>query len=125
MRKKGTGDRTFETVRARYDAWAETRPPRPAASETWSPRSPEPVFSMGKIILSAIGVGIGVLLLVLAGLSFWTASRWAAFDREAGVVGYVVIGMFLIVAGVSVIAATLNHTLRVLDPRRRPAHGHH
>jgi hypothetical protein len=127
MKRIRGADRTFDTVRARYDAWAQNRPPRPVEDYSdWSPRrEPETELSMGKIILTAIGVGIGVILLVLAALSFWAASQWSAMDREPAAVGYIVVGCFLIVAGVGGILATLNHIFRVLDPNRRPAHGHH
>jgi hypothetical protein len=126
MKKTQGGDRTFDTVRSRYDTWAENRPPRPVASyEDWTPHGPEPEISMGKMITTAIGVGVGLLLLILAALAFYTASNWAAFGREPAVIGYTLAGCFLIVAGVGGILATLNHNFRVLDPNRRPAHGHH
>jgi len=126
MKRTQGGDRTFDTIRSRYDNWAEDRPPRPvAAYEDWSPRGHEPHMSMGKIITTAIGVGIGVVLLILAALAFWTASNWAAFDREPAVIGYIVVGSFLTLGGLSAILATLNHNFRVLDPNRKAAHGHH
>jgi hypothetical protein len=128
MKRKTTqgGDRTFETIRSRYDTWAEHRPPRSVeAYEDWTPHGPEPEVSMSKMITTAIGVGIGVLLLLLAGLAFWTASNWAGFGREPAVIGYILTGCFLIVAGAGGILATLYHNFRVLDPNRRPAHGHH
>lgn len=126
MKRSDGGQRTFDTIRSRYDDWAANRPPRPvAAYEDWTPHGDEPTISMGKIILTAIGVGTGVLLLAFAAFAFWSASQWGDFGREAASIGYMVVGCFLIVAGVGAIWATLNHNFRVLDPNRRPAHGHH
>jgi hypothetical protein len=126
MRRSQGGDRTFETIRSRYDTWAEDRPPRPVDyGEDWTPQRPEPGLSMGRMIPLAIGVGTGVLLLILAALSFWNAASWASYGREPATIGYTLTGCFLIVAGIGGILATLNHTLRVLDPNRDPAHGHH
>lgn len=126
MKRSQGGQQTFDTIRARYDTWATNRPPRPvAAYEDWTPHGPEPEFSMGKMITTAIGVGIGVLLLILAALSFWNAARWSADGREPAAIGYAVTGCFLIVAGLGGLLATLNHNFRVLDPNRRLAHGHH
>jgi hypothetical protein len=127
MRRSQGGDQTFETIRSRYDTWAENRPPRPVADDdpNWSPRGPEPGLSMGRMIPMAIGAGIGVLLLILAALSLWNAASWAEYGREPATIGYIVTACFLIVAGLGGILASLNHGMRVLDPHRAPAHGHH
>jgi hypothetical protein len=126
MRRRRDGaESTFETVRARYDAWAASRPPRPAYDASWSPREPEPPLAMGKLVLTAIGVGTGVVLLALAGYAFYSAAWWADAGREPAAIGYATVGVFLIVAGVGAIAATLNHMFRVLDPNRRAAPAHH
>jgi hypothetical protein len=126
MKRTQGGDRTFDTVRSRYDAWAEDRPPRPAASDdNWSPRGPETGVSMSRMVYAAIGVGIGVVLLALSAYSFYVASWWAGFGREPATIGYATAGTFLVVAGLGGILGTLNHVFRVLDPSRREAHAHH
>jgi hypothetical protein len=125
MKRAHDGGRTFETIRARYDTWAANRPPKPVADDDWSPRGPEPGLSMGRLIPLAIGVGVGGLLLILAALSLWAAASWSGYDREPATIGFTVAGIFLIVAGVGGILATVKHMLRVLDPDRRVSHGHH
>jgi hypothetical protein len=126
MKRTQGGDRTFDTVRSRYDAWATDRPPRPTAQyDDWSPSGPEEGVSMSRMVFAAIGVGIGVILLALAAYSFYVASWWAGYGREPAVIGFTTTGVFLLVAGVGGIASTLNHIFRVLDPNRRHAHAHH
>jgi hypothetical protein len=125
MKRTSGGQRTFDTIRSRYDTWAENRPPRPVeAYEDWTPRGPEPQISMSKMILTAIGVGIGLVLLILAGIAFWSAAWWSDAGREPVVIGYIATGVFLLVSGLGGILATLNHNFRVLDPNRRPP-AHH
>ncbi|CAN5846871.1 hypothetical protein BH23GEM3_BH23GEM3_17230 [soil metagenome] len=122
--KPGSGDkgaRTYGTVRNRYDAWSENRPAT-TPNDNWTPGGHQQGISMARIIFAAIGVGIGLLLLLLSGFAFWAASSWAALGREPAAIGYVLVGVFLIVAGVGGIAATLHHNFRVLDPNRAPAH---
>jgi hypothetical protein len=126
MKRTQGGERTFDTVRSRYDAWAENRPASPVAhDENWSPRGPQGGMSMSRMVFAAIGVGIGVILLALAAYAFYVASWWAGYGREPATIGYIITGVFLLVAGIGGILATLNHIFRVLDPNRRPAHGHH
>lgn len=125
MKRSQGGDRTFDTIRSRYDTWAENRPERPVSDEPWTPYQPEPGLSMGRMIPLAIGVGTGVILLALAAFALYTAFWWAGNGREPATIGYTLTGVFLIVAGIGGILATLNHNLRVLDPSRKPAHAHH
>src|SRR5690554_307777 len=106
MKRTQGSERTFDTIRDRYDNWAVNRPPRPvAAYEDWTPGGPEPQVSMSKIVTTAIGVGIGVVLLILAGIAFWTASQWNDFGREPAFIGYALTGFFLVVAGLGGIIA--------------------
>jgi hypothetical protein len=72
---------------------------------------------MGKNTSAAIGVVIGLLLLVLATLSFLNAYRWAELARDGAATGYTVVGFFLVLAGAGGIIATLNHNFRVLAQR--------
>ena len=75
---------------------------------------------MSRMIPAAIGIGLGVLLLALAGLSFYTAGSWAEFGRDGAQTGYALAGVFLTIAGLGGIVATWNHNFRVLT--RRPSH---
>jgi 4-amino-4-deoxy-L-arabinose transferase-like glycosyltransferase len=122
-RRQPGGEQTFETVRSRYDEWSRNRP-HPAPAE-WSPSGHQPNSSMPRSIFAAIGVGLGLLLLLLSAISFWRAWRWADFGREPAAIGFIVVGAFLVVAGVGAIAAVLNHTFRVLSPDRPSSQAHH
>lgn len=116
---------TYESIRDRYDEWIHirsskplvARPSRAALAPTSTPE-PAPASTMGKTVLMAIGVGIGALLLLLAVVAFVVAGFWGGLDRAGAQVGYLVVGAFLVIAGVGGILATLNHNLRVLSPHR-------
>jgi hypothetical protein len=75
---------------------------------------------MSRLVFSAIGIGAGVILLLLAAYAFYTASYWAGFGRDGAAVGYVLVGFFLLIAGGGGIIATYNHNFRVLV--RPPEH---
>ena len=76
---------------------------------------------MSRNVFAAIGIGIGVILLALSAFAFYTASSWAAFDRDGAAVGYTLVGIFLLIAGAGGIVATWNHNFRVLT-RANPTH---
>lgn len=109
---------TYGSISRKYDAWSEgekNKPPRPRV------RSDKPYVhqryessDMGKTVFAAIGIGIGLVLLVLSLLSFWTASRWSDFARDSAVVGWSLVGVFLLIAGLGAIISTWNHNFRVL-----------
>jgi hypothetical protein len=124
-RRRDEGDRTLETIRDRYDAWSVDRPSISSAPSSWTPSGHEPKSAMPRMIIAAIGVGVGLVLLILAGLSAWSAVQWAGHGREPAVIGYTLIAVFLTVAAIGGIAGSLNHALRVLDPSRPQAHAHH
>ena len=104
-------DRTDDTVRARYRAWADANP---------RPRGPTaigmPEVSEGTVRMAgtAVGVLIGLGLLVLAATAFVAAQSWSTIARGGAVVAYFLTGCFLTVAGVGCIWAVLNHNFRVL-----------
>ena len=104
-------DRTEDTVRARYRAWADANP---------RPRGPTaigmPEVSEGTVRMAAVAAGIvvGLGLLVLAATAFTASKSWGTIDRGGAVVAYFLTGAFLTVAGIGCIWATLNHNFRVL-----------
>jgi hypothetical protein len=114
---------TYGSIARRYDEWVEIRARRPALERVLPPPlpyTPEPQNTdMGKNVSAAIGVVIGLLLLALAALSFHSAYVWAELARDGAATGYTVVGIFLAIAGLGGIIATLNHNFRVLAPGAR------
>jgi hypothetical protein len=114
---------TYGSIARRYDEWVEIRASRPALERVLPPPlpyTPEPQNTdMGKNVSAAIGVVIGLLLLALAALSFHSAYVWAELARDGAATGYTVVGIFLAIAGLGGIIATLNHNFRVLAPGAR------
>lgn len=123
-RKSLNAGSTFETVRRRYDEWQQMKPPVQRRARP-QPSGPTTGSTMSKMILTGIGVGTGLVLLVLAGLSFWAAASWGGYAHQGASTGYTVVGVFLTIAGIGGALATWNHNFRVLDPNRRASHSHH
>jgi len=112
-------ERTYGKVSRKYDEWVaqeESRPPREylRRTEPYIPPDTRGDTDMSRMVQAAIGVGIGVVLLALAGFAFMTAARWGGLGRDGAQVGYTLVGIFLVIAGAGGIAATLNHNFRVL-----------
>lgn len=118
MKHDATGDRTFDTVRDRYKDWFGSggREPLPGRTISEGHQDVDSQASggdMGKMLGTAAGVGIGLVLLVLAVLSYRNAGWWNGMGRDGATVGYTVVGFFLTVAGIGAVLATLNHNFRV------------
>jgi hypothetical protein len=111
------GDRTLDSIRARYRAWSEANPRPRGPSAITVPVIPDAAV---RVLAGATGVGLGLLLLALAVIAFWAAASWGRIDRGGAAVAYTLTGLFLTVAGAGAILATLNHLFNVL--RRPPAH---
>lgn len=114
---------TYDGVRRKYDEFLEIQANRPVLQRVLPPHrpfSPAPASDtdMGKHVVAAIGIGIGVILLALAAYTLYVADRWADAGLTGASTGYLVVAFFLTVAGIGGIAATLNHNYRVLA---RPA----
>jgi hypothetical protein len=118
------GERTFETIRDKFDKYSETAPRRRAGRPTYSTGGMD-VDGIVKTVGMVAGFGIGALLLLLAAFAAYTASAWAEAGRSSAVIGYALTAFFLLVAGVGGLSATYNHIFRVLDPNRPPSHAHH
>lgn len=110
-------DPTYQRVRGQYDAFNDANPPQRKGSALAWPEDglPIPELSEGtaRVVFTAVGLGIGVLMLVLAVVAFLTSRAWAEFDREGAMVGYALPVLFLTVSGLGCILATLNHQFRV------------
>lgn len=125
--KKHTGSEgTFGTVRGRYRDWFGGRdrgslPGRVIADDYDHPGAGAGGGEMSKMVLLAIGVGTGLALLALAALSFANAASWGDIARDGAAVGYAVVGLFLLIAGLGAIVSTWNHLFRAAA---QPA-GHH
>jgi hypothetical protein len=119
-------ERTYGTVREKYDSWVEAervRTPRDylrrTDSDSHSPHA-RGDSDMSRLVFAAIGFGIGIILLALSGYALYTASYWGSFGRDGAQVGYTMVAVFLLIAGAGGIAATYNHNFRVLV--RPPSH---
>jgi hypothetical protein len=118
-------ERTYGRVAAQYDEWTRLESQRPERDHL---RRSDPALNpvttdstdMSRLVFTAIGVGIGLILLALAAYAFVTAASWADVGRESATVGYILVGIFLSIAGLGGIIATWNHNFRVLT--RPPEH---
>jgi hypothetical protein len=111
-------ENTYGGISRKYDEWREhekgkPRPPRVRSDKPYV-HQPYESSDMGKTVFAAIGIGIGLVLLLLSLLSFLNASRWSEFGRDGAVVGWSLVGVFLLVAGLGAIISTWNHNFRVL-----------
>ena len=77
---------------------------------------------MSRTIQALIGFGIAALILALAAYAFVTASYWGSYGRDGAQVGYIVVGVFLSIAGLGGAIGVWNHNFRVLV---RPPSSHH
>lgn len=73
-----------------------------------------------KLLFTAIGVGIGLVLLTLSAISFYAARTWIDIARDGASVGYGLVGFFLLIAGFGAILASWNHNYRAAS--RPPQH---
>jgi hypothetical protein len=120
-------ERTYGKIRQKYDAWVQAEAKRPPRAflrrvDEYVPVAQES-SDMSRTIFAVIGFGLGAILLLLAGYSFYTSSVYASFGRDGGQTGYALAGFFLLIAGIGGIAATWNHNFRVLT--RRTGTGSH
>lgn len=122
--KRDDNNPTYRTVRDRYARHDEANPRPESESAIGFPQGglpiPELSDAAARTLALVIAVGVGLGLLALAGVAFATAREWAALDRSGAATGYTLVIVFLLIAGVSAIAATLNHHFGVL--RRQPEH---
>jgi len=124
MSDKDTGERTFETVRARYRARfgsgpAGFLPGRQVSDGDYDWDENAQGGEMNKMVPMGIGGGAGLTLLALALLSFTNAAKWSDLARGGAATGYTLVGFFLTVAGLGAILATWNHVFRAAD---QPSH---
>lgn len=122
-------EHTFGSIRDRYDDWSKTAPPRrparPGAPETNTGFSMAFENNITRAVVGfAVLLGIAWLAIVVFTLTM-VVPGWAAIDRDAAVIGYIVTAFFLALAGFGAIFGSLNHLRNVLNPERREAHGHH
>lgn len=122
MKRSESGDRTFDSIRDRYESWRDDNPPPASKSALGISHLPVPELApaTARVVFSAVGIGIGLLLLALAAYSFWVAVTWTRVFRDGAVTGYALIGLFLAIAGLAAVFGTWNHFFRVL--KHRPTH---
>lgn len=112
------GESTMRTVRARADRYEAEQPKHYSGSAIAIPEIPEHIARPMSLVT---GLGIGIVLLVLAVTSFVAMGSWSEIGLTGGATAYAVTAFFLTLAGLGCTIGTLNHHLNVL---RRDAHHH-
>lgn len=120
--------KTYGSIAEKYDRWVDyerTRAPRAHLRrvDPTTPVIPGRSTDMSRTIQAAIGFGIAALILFLAAYAFSTAGYWADHGRDGAQVGYILVGVFLCIAGIGGAIAVWNHNFRVLV--RPPSNHHH
>lgn len=73
------------------------------------PRPPQNVVALGT------GFGIGVLWLIMAGTSLWSAARGYANERYDWGIAWGLVGLLLAAAGIAAMVGTWWHLTRIHD----------
>jgi hypothetical protein len=123
-REKDAEGRWRESVSGRYQDWRDRNPAEPSESAlSFREGLPMPELSeeAGRVVFTAVGVGIGLVLLVLAATAFRAAGTWQEIGRDGASVGYFLVFCFLTIAGLGGIIASYNHNYRVTMRKN----GHH
>jgi high-affinity nickel permease len=106
---------TFRTVEGRYQSFEEANPPqRSRRSALANVRIPVMSDAAEKTVGTALGFGLGALLLLLAVVCIAASRSWAGLERSGATVAYAIAAFFLLLAGVGGIVATFNHVFRVI-----------
>jgi hypothetical protein len=105
------GESTYGSVRDRYRQWSEERPRPRSGSAISMPELPE---GATRLLALAVGLGTGIFLLALAATAYYASGTWGEIERGGALVAYFLTGLFLTIAGLGCILATLNHLFRVL-----------
>ena len=114
------GESTYGSVKDRFDSWSAANPRPKSRSALGIPEIDIPEGVVRTFAL-AVGLGTGALLLGLAGIAYYASGTWAEVDRSGSALAYLLVGIFLTIAGLGASLGTLNHVFRVL---RAPG-GHH
>ncbi len=114
------GESTYKTVRDRFSSWSADNPRPRSKSALGFPDIGIPEGVVRTLAL-AVGVGTGALLLGLAAIAYYASGTWAGIERSGAALAYLLVGIFLTIAGLGASLGTLNHIFRVL---RSPG-GHH
>ncbi|HEX8454514.1 MAG TPA: hypothetical protein VF647_20705 [Longimicrobium sp.] len=114
------GESTYGTVKNRFDNWSADNPRPRSRSALGIPDIDIPEGVVRTLAL-AVGVGTGALLLALAAVAYFASGTWRDIDRSGAALAYLLVGIFLTIAGLGASLGTLNHVFRVA---RSPG-GHH
>lgn len=115
-----SGEQTYAKVHAKFEEWEDNRPP--PRRRRFVPSRALVSEGVERAAYAAVGIGISLLLLLLSATAFYAAYTWAGIARNGALVGYTVVGFFLLVAGLGGAIATWNQVYRL--PNQRPA-AHH
>jgi len=120
LRHGPDGDSSYGSVKDRFDNWSAANPRPRSRSALGIPDIDIPEGVVRGIAL-AVGVGTGALLLALAAVAYYASGTWGDIERSGSALAYLLVGIFLTIAGLGASLGTLNHVFRVL---RSPG-GHH
>lgn len=119
-------DPTYRRAQGQYGTWTDANPPRREGSAIAWPEEGLPIPELSpataRVLFTAIGFGLGALLLVLSVTAFVASRSWAAVGRDGASVGYSLPTLFLAIAGLGCILATYNHQFRVATGRAGTHH---
>ena len=105
---------TFRTVEGRYQSFEQANPRQRSRSAIANVRLPAMSDEAEKGVGTALGFGLGALLLLLCAVCIAASRSWGALDRSGAALAYALAAFFLLLAGVGGIAATYNHLFRVI-----------
>lgn len=105
---------TFRTVEGRYQSFEEAHPKQHSRSAIANIRIPVLSDEAEKGVGTALGFGLGALLLLLCAVCVAASRSWAALDRSGAQLAYAIAAFFLLLAGLGGIVATYNHIFRVI-----------
>lgn len=114
---------THRDVSRKFDEFQEARPAAPVGKRAYSHGAETALLMVtSRPVALLLGFGVALVLLALAVYAFSAAAAWAGINRNGALVGYTIVGLFLIVAGVGGLLATWNHNFRI---PKQPPPAHH